>query len=61
LVTTELLDEVRDRAPAALGRLRALEQALRTQREDRRRIDALLSLIADLVEDYADRPTRQQP
>ncbi|MGC9501687.1 hypothetical protein [Streptomyces sp. WG7] len=61
MVTTELLDEVRDRAPAALDRLRALEQALRTQREDRHRTDALLSLIADLVEDYADRPTGQKP
>ncbi|MFE8989689.1 hypothetical protein ACFYMI_18010 [Streptomyces collinus] len=61
LVTTELLDEVRDRAPAALDRLRALEQALRAQREDRHRTNALLSLIADLVEDYADRPTGQRP
>ncbi|MFI6038047.1 hypothetical protein ACIBBD_28590 [Streptomyces sp. NPDC051315] len=61
LVTTELLDEVRDRAPAALDRLRALDQALRTQPEDRHRADALLSLIADLVEDYADRPPGQKP
>lgn len=52
---------MRDRAPAALDRLRALDQALRDQREDRHRADALLSLIADLVEDYADRPTRQKP
>ncbi|MFJ9739968.1 hypothetical protein [Streptomyces sp. NPDC101166] len=61
LVATELLDEVRDRAPAALDRLRALEQALRTQPEDRHRADALLALIADLVEDYADRPTGPKP
>jgi hypothetical protein len=61
LITTPLLDEVWDRVPAALDRLRAVEQALRAQREDRHRTDALLSLIADLVEDYADRPTGQKP
>ncbi|GCB51807.1 hypothetical protein [Streptomyces sp. NL15-2K] len=61
LITTPLLDEVRDRAPAALDRLRALDQALRAQREDRHRADALLSLIGNLVEDYADRPTGQKP
>jgi hypothetical protein len=56
LVTTELLDEVRDRVPAALHRLRALEQSLREQREqreDRHRIDALLAFVAELAEDYA--------
>ncbi|MER6561663.1 hypothetical protein ABT300_28795 [Streptomyces sp. NPDC001027] len=53
LVTTELLDEVRDRAPAALDRLRALDRALRERREDRHRVDALLSFVAELVEDYA--------
>ncbi|MFD8965931.1 hypothetical protein ACFV0C_13200 [Streptomyces sp. NPDC059568] len=53
LVTSPLLDEVRDREPAALARLRALDQALRTQREDRHRADALLALISNLVEDYA--------
>ncbi|MFF9205862.1 hypothetical protein ACF1AE_29400 [Streptomyces sp. NPDC014986] len=61
LITTPLLDQVWDRVPAALDRLRAVEQALRAQREDRHRTDALLSLIADLVEDYADRPTGQKP
>ncbi|MGW0582043.1 hypothetical protein ACWD25_40310 [Streptomyces sp. NPDC002920] len=61
LITTELLDEVRDRVPAALNQLRALHQSLRAQREDRHRIDALLSFVADLVEDYADRPTGQKP
>jgi hypothetical protein len=52
LITTQLLDEVRDRDPAALARLRALDEALRNQREDRHRADALLALIGDLVEDY---------
>ena len=61
LITTPLLDEVRDRVPAALYRLRAMDQALRDWREDRHRVDALLSLIADLVEDYADRATGQKP
>ncbi|GAA2625322.1 hypothetical protein [Streptomyces vastus] len=54
LITTPLLDEVRDRNPAALARLRALDEALRNQHEDRHRADALLSLIANLVEDYGD-------
>ncbi|KRD19120.1 MULTISPECIES: hypothetical protein [unclassified Streptomyces] len=53
LITTELLDEVRDRVPAALDRVRALEQALRDRREDRHRVDALLAFVAELVEDYA--------
>lgn len=53
LVTTELLDGVRDRVPAALDRLRALNEALRAQREDRHRADALLALIGELAEDYA--------
>ncbi|MFE9648985.1 hypothetical protein ACFYO0_33700 [Streptomyces sp. NPDC006365] len=52
LITTPLLDEVRDRNPAALARLRAVDEALRNQHEDRHRADALLSLIANLVEDY---------
>jgi hypothetical protein len=43
---------VQDREPAALARLREIHQALRAQREDRHRADALLSLIANLVEDY---------
>ncbi|MFE1958927.1 hypothetical protein [Streptomyces sp. NPDC059479] len=53
IVTSPLLDEVRDREPAALNRLRAVDQALRDQREDRHRADALLALISNLVEDYA--------
>ncbi|MBV2357401.1 hypothetical protein KUM39_24060 [Streptomyces sp. J2-1] len=59
LTTTPLLYEIRNRNPAALARLRALDEALRNQHEDRHRADALLALIANLVEDYADRPTGQ--
>lgn len=55
LITDPLLDEVQDREPAALARLREIHQALRVQREDRHRADALLSLISNLVEDYGDR------
>ncbi|MER6444617.1 hypothetical protein [Streptomyces venezuelae] len=55
LVTVPLIDEVTDREPAALARLRAVDAALRTQREDRRRAEALSALIGDLMEDYADR------
>ncbi|MFC4469046.1 hypothetical protein ACFPH6_31775 [Streptomyces xiangluensis] len=61
LITTPLLDEVRDRNPAALAHLRALDEALRSRREDRHRADALLALISNLVEDYTDRPTGQKP
>lgn len=61
LITTPLLDEVRNRNPKALSRLRATDEALRNQHEDRHRADALLALIGNLVEDYADRPTGQQP
>ncbi|MER5223117.1 hypothetical protein [Streptomyces flaveus] len=61
LITTPLLDGVRDRNPAALARLRFIDEVLRNQREDRHRTDALLSLIGNLVEDYADRPTGQKP
>ncbi len=60
LFTTSLIDEVRDCDPAALSHLLTLDEALRGQREDRHRANALHSLIADLVEDYADRPTGQQ-
>ncbi|MBT2478138.1 hypothetical protein [Streptomyces sp. ISL-94] len=52
LITTSLLDEMRDRNPVALTRLRALDRALRSQREDRHRADALLALVAELLEDY---------
>ncbi|WP_055691951.1 hypothetical protein [Streptomyces prasinus] len=54
-ITTPLFDEVRERNPAALARLREIHRALRAQREDRHRADALLSLIDNLVEDHADR------
>ncbi|MCX4587376.1 hypothetical protein [Streptomyces sp. NBC_01481] len=60
LITTPLLDAVRSRDPAALAKLRELDHSLRSQREDRHRVDALLALIGDLVEDYA-RPTEQKP
>ncbi|MFE7929839.1 hypothetical protein ACFU6S_14025 [Streptomyces sp. NPDC057456] len=52
LITSPLLTEVRDRNPSALSHLRALDEALRNQPEDRHRADALLALIATLVEDY---------
>ncbi|MFC5958233.1 hypothetical protein ACFP51_28380 [Streptomyces pratens] len=52
LITDPLLEEVQDCEPAALARLREVHQALRAQREDRHRVDALLSLIGNLVEDY---------
>ncbi|MFF3397437.1 hypothetical protein ACFYW6_02840 [Streptomyces sp. NPDC002659] len=52
LITGPLLDEVRDRDPAALASLRVLDEALRAQPEDRHRADALLALIATYVEDY---------
>jgi hypothetical protein len=44
--------DVDDGEPTALARLRAADEALRNQPEDRHRADALLSLIANLVEDY---------
>ncbi|MEV8394871.1 MULTISPECIES: hypothetical protein [unclassified Streptomyces] len=52
LLTTPVVDDVVDGEPAALARLRAVDEALRDQREDRHRADTLLSLIANLVEDY---------
>ncbi|MGW4028853.1 hypothetical protein ACWEFL_05935 [Streptomyces sp. NPDC004838] len=52
LITTPLLDEVRDRTPAALAHLKALDEALRDQHEDQHRVAALLALIGNLVEDY---------
>ncbi|MGW7262768.1 hypothetical protein [Streptomyces sp. NPDC054842] len=61
LVSEPLLEAVQDREPAALARLREVHQALRTQSEDRRRADALLALIGNLAEDYADGPTGQHP
>jgi hypothetical protein len=55
LVTEPVIHEVEDGVPAALARLRAADQALRAQSEDRHRADALLSLIGNLVEDHGNR------
>ncbi|MFR9795143.1 hypothetical protein ACL02U_04430 [Streptomyces sp. MS06] len=52
LITDPLLDKVQDGEPAALARLLETHRALRAQREDRQRADALLALIGTLVEDY---------
>lgn len=52
LVTTPLVDDLVDGEPAALARLRAADEALRNQPEDRHRADALLDLIATMVDDY---------
>jgi hypothetical protein len=52
LVTTPLVDDLVDGEPPALARLRAADDSLRNQREDRHRADALLALITTLVEDY---------
>lgn len=61
LISDPLLEEVQNREPDALARLRQVDQTLHAQREDRHRADALLALIGNLVEDYADRPTKQKP
>lgn len=52
LVTDPLIYDVEDQDPAALARLRAADEALRDQREDRHRADALTALIANLVDTY---------
>ncbi|KQX63158.1 hypothetical protein [Streptomyces sp. Root1310] len=52
LITTPLNDDVVDGDPSALARLRTAYESLRNQPEDRHRADALLALIATLVEDY---------
>ncbi|WP_371629488.1 hypothetical protein OG892_15815 [Streptomyces sp. NBC_00341] len=52
LVTAPLLDEVEDGDPAAVARLRAADEALRTQQEDRHRADVLHGLIATYLKDY---------
>ncbi|MFF9914145.1 hypothetical protein [Streptomyces sp. NPDC013457] len=61
LVTSPLLDRVKDRDPDALTGLRTLDHALREQSEDRHRADALHALIAGLVEDHAARPGDRKP
>ncbi|MFD5797984.1 hypothetical protein ACFWIO_31560 [Streptomyces diastatochromogenes] len=52
LITMPVVDDLVDGEPAALARLRAADEALRNQQEDRHRADALLDLIATMVEDY---------
>lgn len=52
LITTPVVDDLVDGEPAALARLRAADEALRNQQQDRHRADALLDLIATMVEDY---------
>ncbi|WP_371632787.1 hypothetical protein OG693_15075 [Streptomyces sp. NBC_01259] len=52
LVTAPLLDDVEDGDPAAVARLRAADEALRTQAEDRHRADVLRGLIATYLKDY---------
>ncbi|MFD8419729.1 hypothetical protein [Streptomyces sp. NPDC059668] len=52
LITQPLIYDVEDGDPTALARLRATDETLRAQREDRRRADALLSLIGNLMESY---------
>ncbi|MFJ3533457.1 hypothetical protein [Streptomyces sp. NPDC090132] len=53
LITQPVIYDVEDSDPAALARLRAADDALRNQPEDRHRADVLHRLIAQLVEDYA--------
>ncbi|MFJ3902830.1 hypothetical protein [Streptomyces sp. NPDC090025] len=54
LVTGPLLDAVVDGDPAALARLRTLDEALRADRDDPARAAALLALVGDLAEDHGD-------
>ncbi|WP_157901906.1 hypothetical protein [Streptomyces kanasensis] len=55
LITAPVIDDLMDGEPAAATRLRSVDQALRTQRQDQHRADALHALIANLVDDYASR------
>ncbi|MEU9791560.1 hypothetical protein AB0E27_13195 [Streptomyces sparsogenes] len=52
LVSSPLVDQVMDQDADAWHRLRATEQALRVQREDRPRAEILHGVISRLVEDY---------
>ncbi|MFG2973695.1 hypothetical protein ACGFYY_11895 [Streptomyces sp. NPDC048331] len=52
IMTTPVFDSLRDRDPAALARLRVLQDNLMHQREDRHRVEALTALIADKAEQY---------
>lgn len=54
LVSEPLVDGVMDGEPDAWSRLRAVERALREQREDRGRADVLHRLVSRLIEDYED-------
>ncbi|OBQ53444.1 hypothetical protein A4U61_04445 [Streptomyces sp. H-KF8] len=47
-----MFEDLADSEPAALARLRAADEALRAQREDRHRADALLEMVATFVEDH---------
>jgi hypothetical protein len=47
-----VVDDLVDGEPAAVARLRAADEALRVQQEDRHRADALREMIATYVEDY---------
>ncbi|MGW2474522.1 hypothetical protein [Streptomyces sp. NPDC001665] len=60
LTTEPLVFDLSEGEPAALERLRAADQALRGQQEDRHRADALRTFIGQLVEDYIDLPARRQ-
>ncbi|GAA3398404.1 hypothetical protein [Streptomyces roseoviridis] len=46
------IEDLMDGDPAAVTRLRDTDRALRTRTEDRRRADALLALLGDLMDDY---------
>ncbi|MFD5491390.1 hypothetical protein ACTWJ9_03085 [Streptomyces sp. GDS52] len=52
LVTTPVVEDLADGEPTALARLRAADEVLRAQPEDRHRADALLEMIATFMEDY---------
>ncbi|MEV6617181.1 hypothetical protein AB0N31_25695 [Streptomyces sp. NPDC051051] len=52
LVTQPIVDDLLDGEPNALARLRAADESLREQHEDRHRAAALRSLIAAMVQDY---------
>ncbi|MCY0938772.1 hypothetical protein, partial [Streptomyces sp. H34-S4] len=52
LISESVVYDLLDGEPAALARLRAADEALRNQREDRRRAEALLQMIATYVEDH---------
>ncbi|MGW4028852.1 hypothetical protein ACWEFL_05930 [Streptomyces sp. NPDC004838] len=52
LLTAPVVDDLVDGEPAAVARLRAADETLRAQHEDRHRAHALLEMIATYVEDY---------